>query len=419
MNQAHLFRHFLQVVLPLAALAFAGCSPRVDTPQLGVYRAVLRLPGGDTPFGFEVAQEQQQYVLYLTNDTERTRVSNVKIADGELTAVFPGYENSLRAQLHRERIEGSVTLIKAGGKEQVIPFTAKLGETYRFYRDAATDNADVDGTWAATFTDDEGKTSRAILLLKQQHDRVTGTVMTPTGDHRFLDGQMHGDELQLSTFAGGLAYLYKLQVDARGGLEGEYWQGLASHEKVAAQRNAAATLDGAGKQTTMLDASQPLSFTFPDVDGKPVSLSDPRFRGKVVLVTLGGTWCPNCHDEARFLAPFYREYRDHGFEIIALMFERHGEFEKAARAVRGYRQDLNIEFPTLIAGLSETDEASKALPMLNGVYGYPTTILVDRNGRVRSIHTGFAGPATGRHYDEHVKEFRDEVEQLLAARAAG
>jgi thiol-disulfide isomerase/thioredoxin len=243
--------------------------------------------------------------------------------------------------------------------------------------------------------------------------------MTPTGDHRFLEGQVHGDELQLSTFAGGLAYLYKFKVDTKGGLAGEYWQGLASHEKVAAHRNEAATLDGAGKQTTMRDTTQPLNFTFPDVDGKPVSLRDPQFRGKVVLVTLGGTWCPNCHDEAKFLAPIYREYRGRGFEIIALMFERHGDFEKAARAVRGYRQDLNIEFPTLIAGLSETDEASRALPMLNGVYGYPTAILVGRDGRVFSIHTGFAGPATGRHYEEHAKEFRDEVEQLLAAQAAG
>ena len=121
--------HFFRVALLFAAFAVAGCNPRVDTPQVGVYRAVLRLPGGDTPFGFEVAQEQQQYVLYLTNDTERTRVSNVKVADGELTAIFPGYENSLRATMHRDRIEGSVTLIKAGGKEQVIPFTAKLGES--------------------------------------------------------------------------------------------------------------------------------------------------------------------------------------------------------------------------------------------------------------------------------------------------
>lgn len=238
--------------------------------------------------------------------------------------------------------------------------------------------------------------------------------MTPTGDHRFMDGQMHGDELQLSTFAGGLAYLYKLKVDDKGALHGDYWQGLASHEKVTAQRNEAATLNGAGKQTSLRDSSQRFAFTFRDVDGNPVSLSDERFRGKVVLVTLGGTWCPNCHDEAQFLVPFYRQHRERGLEIVALMFERHGDFAKAARAVRGYRTDLGIEFPTLIAGLSETEEASKALPMLSGIYGYPTSILVDRKGVVRDIHTGFAGPATGRHHEEYVKEFREEVERLLA-----
>jgi thiol-disulfide isomerase/thioredoxin len=407
-------RTFIRSALLLIAIGIAACNSRVDAPPLGMYRAVLRLPGGDAPFGLEVAQEQQQYVLYLINGTERTRVSNVRVADGELLAAFPGYENSLRAKLHRQGLEGSVTLIKAGGKEQVIPFTATLGESYRFYPDAATDNADVAGTWEATFTNEKGETSKAILLLDQQHDRVTGTVMTPTGDHRFMDGQMRGDELQLSTFAGGLAYLYKLKVDGKGVLQGDYWQGLASHEKVTAQRNDAATLEGAAKQTTLRDSSQRFAFTFRDVDGNPVSLSDERFRGKVVLVTLGGTWCPNCHDEAQFLAPFYREHREQGFEIIALMFERHGEFAKAARAVRGYRTDLGIEFPTLIAGLSETDEASKALPMLSGIYGYPTSILVDRNGVVRSIHTGFAGPATGRHHDEYAKEFREEVEGLLA-----
>jgi thiol-disulfide isomerase/thioredoxin len=409
--------HFRLSLLLLTAIASAACNPRIDEPQLGVYRAVLRLPGGDTPFGFEIAREQQQYVLYLTNSDERTRVSNVKVADGELTATFPGYENSLRANLHRDSLDGSVTLIKAGGREQVIPFSAKLGETYRFYEKPATDNADVAGTWEATLTDDHGEPTHAILLLEQRFDRVTGSVMTPTGDHRFLEGQMHGDELQLSTFAGGLAYLYKLKVGANGALEGDYWQGLASHAKVAARRNAAATLEGAGKQTSMRDSAQPLNFTFPDVDGKPVSLSDARFRGKVVLVTLGGTWCPNCHDEAHFLVPFYREYRDRGFEVVALMFERHGEFEQAARAVRGYRKDLGIDYPTLVAGLSETDDASKALPMLNAVYGFPTAILVDRSGKVRSIHTGFAGPATGRHYQEYVTEFRDEVERLLAGNA--
>lgn len=409
-----MLRNLLRTASLVIAIAIAACHPRIDAPQIGLYRALLHLPGGDAPFGLEIAQEQQRYVLYLINGAERTRVSNVQVTDGQITALFPGYENSLRATVHRDRLEGSVTLIKAGGKEQVIPFVATLGDTYRFYAEASTDNADVDGTWDATFTDDKGETSKAILLLEQHHDRVTGSAMTPTGDHRFLEGQVHGDELQLSTFAGGLAYLYKLKVGANGALDGDYWQGLASHEKVVARRNDAATLEGAGKQTALRDSTQRFAFTFPDVDGKPVSLGDARFRGKVVLVTLGGTWCPNCHDEAQFLMPFYREHREQGFEVIALMFERHGEFATAARAVRHYREDLGIEFPTLVAGLSETEEASKALPTLSGVYGYPTAILVDRNGVVRSIHTGFAGPATGRHHDEYVKEFREEVERLLA-----
>jgi hypothetical protein len=115
-----------------------------------------------------------------------------------------------------------------------------------------------------------------------------------------------------------------------------------------------------------------------------------------------------------FLAPFYREYRDQGFEIIALMFERHGQFEKASSAVRGYRNDLGIEFTTLIAGLSETDQASEALPSLSGIYGFPTTIFVDRKGAVRDIHVGFSGPATGKHYDEYIAEFRNKVDALLA-----
>jgi peroxiredoxin len=183
---------------------------------------------------------------------------------------------------------------------------------------------------------------------------------------------------------------------------------------VAAKRNEAATLEGVGPATTLRDATQRFDFTFPDTDGHEVSLSDERYRGKVVLITLGGTWCPNCHDEARFLMPFYREHRDQGFEVIALMFERHGEYEKAAQAVRNYRDDLGVEFPTLIAGVSTTEEASKALPTLSGIYGYPTTILVDRRGAVRDIHVGFLGPATGAHYEEYMAQFRERVESLLA-----
>jgi thiol-disulfide isomerase/thioredoxin len=391
----------------------SACSAQVDEPALGDYRATLALPGGEAPFGLEIASDNDRFVLYLVNDTERTRVDNVQLDQRELRAVFPGYENTLRARMYRDRLEGDVTLIKAGGKEQVIPFAARRNETHRFYKDAVSDNADFAGTWEVTLTSD-GKATPAVAMFQQQHDRITGTVMTPTGDHRFLEGQVRGEEAQLATFAGGLAYLYKLNVRESGEIEGDVWQGLASHSTVHARRNDSATLEGAGHETRLKEEVPRFDFTFRDVDGNEVSLRDEKFRGKVVVVSLGGSWCPNCHDEAMFLVPFYQEYQPKGVEIIALMFERHGEFERAAQAVRGYRKDLGIQFTTLIAGLSETDDASKALPTLTGIYGFPTTLIIDRKGTVRDTHVGFSGPATGRHYEQYVEEFRGLIDRLLA-----
>ena len=401
--------------LRFSVLAFAtlllleACSSKIDAPPLGTYRATLALPGGEAPFGLEIAKEADSYVLYLINGTERTVVRNVTVSGNELAAVFPGYENSLKASMYRDRLEGDVTLIKAGGVEQVIPFKATLGENYRFFTASSTDNADVAGRWEVVLTDNDGDRTDAIAVLQQSHDRVTGTVLTPTGDHRFLDGQVRGNELWLSTFAGGLAYLYKLKITDASHLEGEYWQGMKSHEKVAATRKQDAELTHL--KTEM--QSDRLDFTFKDADGKTVALSDERFRGKVVLITLGGTWCPNCHDEAAFLVPFYNEYRNKGFEIVALMFERHADFDKAAKAVRNYRTDMSIEFPMLIAGTAD-DSAGKALPTLSGIYGYPTSIFVDKQGKVRKIHTGFTGPAAPQEYEEYTTEFKTLIDELLA-----
>jgi peroxiredoxin len=400
------------VALCAVALFVLGCSQEASEPSQGAYRATLTLPGGEAPFGLQVAREANAYVLVLLNGSERTEVRNVEIREGELRATFPGYENHLRAAISPDSLRGEVTLIKAGGKEQVIPFEAKLGDAPRFSADVQTPTTSVTGRWALVLTDGEGERTDAVAIFEQEQNRVTGTVMTPTGDHRYLEGQISGDDLKLSTFAGGLAYLYHLRLVGQATLQGEYWQGLNWHEKVSGQRNDEATLSQAQIETSVASDAA-LSFTFPDVEGKNLSLSDERFRGKVVLVTIGGTWCPNCHDEARFLVPFYREYRDKGFEVIGLMFERHGNFDKAAAAVRSYQRDLGIDFPLLVAGVAENNDAAKKLPALSGVYGYPTAILIDKQGKIRDIHTGFSGPATGKFYEEYTAEFRKKVDALL------
>jgi thiol-disulfide isomerase/thioredoxin len=147
----------------------------------------------------------------------------------------------------------------------------------------------------------------------------------------------------------------------------------------------------------------------------PAALMPGKYRAVLeLIVALAGSWCPNCHDEAAFLEPLYREYRGKGLEIVSLMFEHFGDFPRAAAATQRFRQHYGIEYATLIAGISDKDEAAKKLPMLERVYAFPTTIFIDRKGFVRKIHTGFAGPATQEHYTQFVREVKATLDQLLA-----
>jgi len=410
----------IAALVVLAALAFAiqGCGSRSRELEPGNYRAVLKSPGGELPFGLDVAREESGLVLYLLNGKERVRVPEVVVEAGKLTARMPGYENVMTATISGDELEGEVTLVRSGGRTQSMPLTARRDQTWRFYEEPLTDNAEFAGRWSVTFTDDKGKTSTGVAEFDQSFGALTGTILAPSGDYRFLAGDARGDELQLSRFDGAQAHLFRAKLNDRGELEGQHWWGNFGHERFVASRNPDAELDMSSVATAMKDPEVMLQFTFPDLDGKPVSLSDPRFQGKVVIVTVAGSWCPNCHDEAAFLAQLYREHRAQGLEIVSLMFEHFGDFTQAANATRRFRKSAGIDYATLIAGTSDRDEAAKALPQLTGVFAFPTTIWVDRAGVVRKIHAGFSGPATGAHYTDLTREFTDFTLELLAAPAA-
>lgn len=410
-DSSRLFVRFLAALLVLATLAACGGSAKIEP---GSYRAVLTLPGGELPFGLELAQENGAWIGYLINGPERVRVPEVKVDGRALEMTMPAFGNRLTARRKQNRLEGEVVLVKAGGKEQHIPLVAAPGESYRFFEDPHTDNADVSGRWSVTFTDREGKKSAGVAEFQQKFQEVTGTFLLLTSDHRYLAGEVRDDELRLSAFDGAHAFLYHARVTPNGELVGTYWSGLAWREEFVARRDEDAKLADADSATRIRDETWALGFTFPDESGRPVSFADARFRDRIVIVTLAGSWCSNCHDEAAFLAPFYREQHTRGVEIVALMFEHFGDFEQAARAVKSFRAKFEIEYPTLIAGISDKADAATRLPLLNGVYAYPTTLFVDRKGRVRRIHTGFMGPATGVHHEELTSSFRETVETLLA-----
>jgi peroxiredoxin len=409
-----------RIAVGLGTLALAACHR--GTPQgesavglaPGRYRAVLELPAGELPFGLEIEPEGAATVGYLVNGKERVRLDEVTVAGAHVEMRMPGYENRLIADAKDGRLLGEVVLSKAAGNQQHIPLHAQLGQTYRFFEKPANDSKDVSGRWAVTFTGDDGKPEAAVGEFTQSGDVVSGTFLAETGDHRFLAGQVRGDELYLSTFDGAHAFLYRAKLNSEGALAGDFWVGTAHHERWTGKRDANAALPDAYALTSMRAGAKRFDFAFPDLAGETVTSNDPAFRGKVLVVALAGSWCPNCHDEAAFLEPLYREYRGRGVEIVSLMFEHFGDFPRAAAATQRFRQHYGIEYTTLIAGVSDKDEAAKKLPMLERVYAFPTTIFIDRRGYVRKIHTGFSGPATQEHYTGFVREVKATLDQLLA-----
>ena len=248
----------LSALLAVGA-ATSGCGARSGELQPGSYRAVLESPGGELPFGLDVAQEESGFVLYLVNGEDRARVAAVTVTEGRLTATLPGDAGTLTAGIRGGELRGDVSLRGGGGESQVLPFHAESDQTWRFFEQAATDNADVAGRWAVTITSDTGEQLPGVAEFAQSFERVTGTIVTPAGGRGVLAGEMRGDELYLSRFDGTAADLCKATVDAEGDLVGECWSATVPHRAFRAERNPDAALDAsdAGAAATPVADAEP------------------------------------------------------------------------------------------------------------------------------------------------------------------
>jgi thiol-disulfide isomerase/thioredoxin len=118
-------------------------------------------------------------------------------------------------------------------------------------------------------------------------------------------------------------------------LTGDQWTGGGSHETFSGRRDPHAKLDDPGAQSALKPGVERLEFTFPDEKGSLHAFPGERYPGKVVLITVGGSWCPNCHDEAEFLKVLLADRRARGLEVIQLMFERTPDFETLPSSLRG------------------------------------------------------------------------------------
>lgn len=414
-------RQYLSIGIALVLFAACEKSAVVDESDVlaaGYWQARITVPGGDIETAFEISLDDGIYQASLVNGQERIRIGETEFANGELRLRFPAFNNEIRASLVDGKLEGELTIVRRFGETQVMPFSATPGNDQTSEGKVAPLH-DLSGRWQVAFHEPNGSDSLAVGEFSQRGSRLFGTFLNPNGDHRYLAGEVRGNDFKLSTFDGAHAFLFSGTIADSGDIhDASFWSATTWHQNWSAVRDETATLPDAFSRTFLNPGYERFEFAFPDPDGNVVSLDDEKFAGKVVLVTLAGTWCPNCNDEARFMAPLYREYRDQGLEIVALMFEHFEEHDLAATQVRHFRDKFGIEYDTLIAGISDKTEAAKVLPSLSAVLAFPTTLFIDRRGEVRKIHTGFSGPGTGEHYEKLQQEFHEEIGTLLAESAA-
>ncbi len=412
----------LRAAPSLLTLVLCGASAQPQASLApGPWRAWLASPGGELPFGLELAPAADGgLAARVTNGPESIEVGRVAWDGERLELGFDHYAARIEARLQADgSLAGEWTKRQAGGATARLPFRATPGAAARFRApddapgDASGPTAALGGRWAVAFESDP---LPAVAELEQAPDgTLTGTFLTATGDWRWLAGDVRGSRLRLSAFDGAHAFLLDARLDDAGELRGDFWSRDAWHETWRARRDPAARPPDAFAQSRWDERVALADLVVADLEGVPRSLGEACFGARAVVLQLFGSWCPNCHDEGDLLAALERRYRARGLVVCGLAFELDPDPSANAEQVRRYAARHGCAYPFFLAGSAESKEASsRAFPALDRLRSYPTTVFLHGDGRVRAVHSGFAGPATGAAHEELVRSFEALIEECLA-----
>ncbi|MCE5205969.1 MAG: TlpA family protein disulfide reductase [Porphyromonadaceae bacterium] len=405
-------KNFKFLFLALLLVSLGSCAKKGGL-QEGTWRGELALATDRTaPFLFEVKKQGTDSATFtLINGEERVELPGATFHGDTLIVPIVAYDAVLKGFVKGDRIEGKF-IKNYVENDPGVTFTAVYGVTERFAPAVQPTTRKIDGKWDVLFVDESGDTTRNVGIFKTNGDIVTGSILTNSGDLRFLEGAYTGEGVQLSAFGGLSPYYIDLNFTADTLFEGTFYTTRGT-TKLLGTKNDAAALADAYSLAGLKSGYETLSFSLPDLEGNTVSLSDERYKGKVVVVSILGSWCPNCLDEMAFLAPWYEENKGRGVEIIGIAFERKNDEDYAKKTIGQLKERYKTGYPILFGGAVGKENVAGALPELDNFSSYPTTLFIDKQGKVRTIHTGFNGPATGLFYEEFIKEFNALVDSLL------
>lgn len=382
----------------------------------GKWRAELPTVIGNLPFHFQIKTIEGNISAEFLNGDEILPFDTAILKNDTLTLKMLLFDAQLTLIKSGRYLLGVFEKKNASLNLRRADFIAIPDPGYRF-KDAKL-NADFNGKYNVTFTTPDG-TYEAVGIFTSEKEKVKGTFLTTTGDYRFLEGNVVGDSLWLSCIDGNHVFLFKARIDGNTLSGGMFCSTFTYTETWEGKRNEKAELPNPDTITLLKPGFETIDFSFVDFSGKKISPKNPEYKNKILIVQILGSWCPNCMDETRFLADFYKKYKSKGVEVIGLAFEKELTRDFVEPKFQRMRERFGVTYPLVLAGKNEKKDASDKLPMLNQVVSFPTTIIIDKKGIVRKIHTGFSGPGTGIYYEKFVADFNTYIIDLLKDKREG
>jgi thiol-disulfide isomerase/thioredoxin len=391
-------------IVLLSALLAAAPEPAT---LAGRWDATVTANGVEVPFQFEIVADGSAITGSFFNGDRRITSKPGRVENGVLTLPFDQYAATLQATITDVGLVGEYRRARGGP----LPFRATRASSSRPANNSAPS---IEGTWIVSAKSNKGETAWRFIARQKGAD-VSATILRVDGDTGTLTGSYRDGRYVLSHFSGARPLLLEVTPAADGTitLKQNGQTELVGARENAPRAAAIGTPTDPAEHTTVKDPSQPFRFSFPDLQGRIVSNTDPKFAGKVVLVNISGSWCPNCHDEAPFLSALYKKYRDKGLEVVSLSFEEAEQLANPTR-LRAFIETYGLEYTVLVPG--EPDQLAEKLPQAVNLNAFPTTFILGRDGRVRGVHAGFPSPGSGEFYRKAEREITTQVERLLAER---
>jgi thiol-disulfide isomerase/thioredoxin len=395
-------------------LAVPALEAAAPVPSGRWYAVLAPAEGLEFAFGIRVDAKGPKLGGALVNGAAESRFTSVSWDGETLGLELDHYDARLVARVDGDALAGTFTRATAGGKVEA-PFRA----TRKAPPAPAPPKGSpaLTGDWGVEMGEGE-KAQRLLGTFRQQGGRATGTLLGPTGDYGPMHGTFDGKSLVLTVFDGVFVYRLDGAVDPGGALAGTFRTRSGASMPWQARRldaaGAAAWLPGGGSTVRAKDPDAPVRFSYPSAPGKAVSLDDPELKDRPVVVTILGSWCPNCHDEAPVLEEVYRRYRGKGLAVVGLSYEYTEDADRSFRQIARFRERHGLSWPILFAGTTKTASASEPIARLEGWKGYPTTLFLDRAHRIVKAHSGFDGPSTGARFAAQKKELEEAVKTILA-----